>query len=52
MAVSKVWGLVEHEPLTVPVKQQPLWDSPYLEMCCLRISATVSYAHASEDIVL
>jgi hypothetical protein len=24
--------------------------SPYLEMCCLRISANVSYAHATEDV--
>jgi len=26
--------------------------SPYLEMCCLRISANVSYAHATEDVAL
>lgn len=26
--------------------------SPYLEMCCLRISANASYAHASEDVAL
>lgn len=26
--------------------------SPYLEMCCLRSSASVSYAHASEDVAL
>lgn len=26
--------------------------SPYLEMCCLRISANVSYAHAQEDVEL
>jgi hypothetical protein len=26
--------------------------SPYLEMCCLRISANVSYAHAAEDVAL
>lgn len=26
--------------------------SPYLEMCCLRVSANVSYAHACEDVAL
>lgn len=26
--------------------------SPYLEMCCLRVSANVSYAHAREDVAL
>ncbi len=26
--------------------------SPYLEMCCLRVSANVSYQHAEEDVEL
>jgi len=26
--------------------------SPYLELCCLRVSANVSYQHAEEDVEL
>jgi hypothetical protein len=26
--------------------------SPYLEMCCLRVSANVSYKHTAEDVEL
>jgi len=46
------WRTASNKPTSPTLRVRSHTTSPYLELCCLRVSANVSYQHAEEDVEL
>jgi len=46
------WRTASNKPTSPTLSALHTQLSPYLELCCLRVSANVSYQHAEEDVEL